>query len=748
MILCSMILALALSGAPAAVPAYTPRVGPALAPAPADLRYDFPVGDVLVYERIFDTENSLLERPDVSYTVQEKWLIKAAVVDRNGSSVGLAIQANRTALRINGRAGLERAVGSDDAANILALYERAETVSVRYETVDEFGRSLNRSYSLQDAASFVAASMQSLFSLPAQPVWEGWSATSSGEQPMDIVYEGLRQEGGAARHVFSGHHPAGWALMSVDRDLSLPAKLEYAADYGGANERRREHVSIRLTAVQKDAYRLWDGDPAVERALVLGALARSGLVCRAAIIKRFLDGSDVQKQNLAAAYCAQRGIPDGLDMTRYLYAKNPIVRFNAAKAIYRFGGNAKPLIMKMRDYDPYVARRAASFFHAGTDVLPPDRKFPFWVLQNWLYNGGDLPDIFQEDPEYLRDLVRFLKPPNDAVGGCYRSFLPGVPADFRHPYYVSLPEDYDPAETYPTLIYLGMGDGRGDYAFQSVYNGLREAGALSRFILVVPQADGKWWDRDVEPVVNGVLAAVLKTLSVDTNQLFLAGSSNGGMGTIYFGTRLPDRFAGLASNMGYPVVDRRFLEQPQNLEVLQNLSHATVFLSHGSRDDTVTPQGDRDTADLLHKADGSVVLREWPRKRHNIDIREVIDDILEVFASGRRNPYPRRIDFVLADPAYSRCFWVDAEGAPAGAEVHARVTDNTIDVRAVGVSRLRLYLDEKLVDLARDVVVRVNGRESFRGRVHATADDMLFSLAKTADAQAVYSAYLEVGVQQ
>ncbi len=713
------------------------------------MRYDFPVGDVLVYERIFDTENSLLERPDVSYTVQEKWLIKAAVVDRDGSSVGLAIQANRTALRINGRAGLERAVGGDDAANILALYERAETVSVRYETVDEFGRSLNRSYSLQDAASFVAASMQSLFSLPAQPVWEGWSATSSGEQPMDIVYEGLRQEGGAARHVFSGRHPAGWALMSVDRDLSLPAKLEYAADYGGANERRREHVSIRLTSVQKDAYRLWDRDPAVERALVLGALARSGLVCRAAIIKRFLDGSDVQKQNLAAAYCAQRGIPDGLDMTRYLYAKNPIVRFNAAKAIYRFGGNAKPLIMKMRDYDPYVARRAAGFFHAGTDVLPPDRTFAFWVLQNWLYNGGDLPDIFQEDPDYLRDLVRFLKPANDAVGGCYRSFLArragGLPSSL-----LRLPaRRLRSRRNLPDARLSGHGRRPGGPT--------PSRPCTTACARPAPCPASSWWCR--RRTASGGMrtwsrsstacsAAVLKTLSVDTNQLYLAGSSNGGMGTIYFGTRLPDRFAGLASNMGYPVVDRRFLEQPQNLEVLQNLSHASVFLSHGSRDDTVTPQGDRETADLLRKADGSVVLREWPRKRHNIDIREVIDDILEVFASGRRNPYPRRIDFVLTDPAYSRCFWVDAEGAPAGAEVHARVTDNTIDVQAVGVGRLRLYLDEKLVDLARDVVVRVNGRESFRGRVHPTADDMLFSLAKTADAQAVYSAYLEVGVQQ
>jgi hypothetical protein len=241
-----------------------------------------------------------------------------------------------------------------------------------------------------------------------------------------------------------------------------------------------------------------------------------------------------------------------------------------------------------------------------------------------------------------------------------------------------------------------------------------------------------------------VLTAALKTLSVDTNQVFLAGSSNGGMGTIYFGTRLPDRFAGLAANMGYPVVDRRFLDQPQNLEVLQNLTNARVFLSHGEQDDQVTPEGDRRTADILRQADGQVTQRVMPGRKHNIDIREVIAEILDVFASGRRNAYPRRIDFVLADAAYPRCFWIEAEGAPAGAEIHAAVTGNTIDVRTVAVSRIRLYLDEKLVDLTQDVVVRVNGREAYRGLVKPSADDLLFSLAMTADAQAAYGACLEI----
>ncbi|MDD8026080.1 MAG: hypothetical protein PHI34_06180 [Acidobacteriota bacterium] len=737
----SAILILILSGAAAAGP---PAKASLKGPAPADLRYAYPVGDVLAYQEILDTENSPLDHPDVSYTVREEWLIKKAVVERNGSTVGLAVQANRIKMRVTGRAALVAALGENGAANVLALYERAEPVSVRYLLVDDMGRKLNRSYSLEEATSFVAGSMGVLFRLPFQSVGEGWRTTLPGDLSLDVAYEGVREENGAACHVFSAKHRAGWALMAIDRDLGVPGRFEYAATYAGAGESRREHVVMRLLGIQHDAWRAWDKDPTVDRALVLGATAASGLTCRASIIKRFLNGKDEQKQNLAAAYCARRGVPDGLDMKRYLHVRNPIVRFNAAKAIYKFGGDARPLISKIRDHDPYISRRATEYLTSNSDILPPDRRFLYWVLQNWLYDGGEIPDVLLEDVESLRDLIRFLKPANDLVAGCYRFDLPGDPPDSRHPYYVALPDDYDPAESYPMLIYLGMGDGRGDYAFQAVYNGLRQAGGLSRFILLVPQANGKWWDEDVEPVLNRVLTSALKTLSVDTNQVFLAGSSNGGMGTIYFGTRLPDRFAGLAVNMGYPIVDRRFLDQPQDLDVLRNMKSARVFLAHGGSDDWVTPEGDQKVADILRQADGQVVQRVMQDRKHDIDIHEVIDEILKVFEPAQRDPYPRRIDFVLPDVAYARCFWIEAVGAKAGDKIQAEIKDNTVEILTGMEGRLRLYLDEKLVDMAKDVVVRVNGREVFRGPIKPTVEDLLFTLAKTLDVQAAYGACLEV----
>ena len=721
------------------------RVRAASTPAPAGLKYSFPVGDILVYSRVFDTENRPVASPDAVYSIHEEWLIEAAVVQRAGGTAGLAVQSTRTALKVAGRRALERAVGGDDADNLLAPYEHAETKSVRYQLIDELGRTLNNSFSIQDAVSFVVSSMKEIFNLPSQPVWEGWSAMTEGETPLDVVYEGLKGGGADIRHVFRGQNPSGQVRMEIAGDLAVPVRFEYAAEYEAAGERRRERNAVVFRGLKKNAWTNWDADPYADRALVLGAIARSGLSCRRGIIKAFLDGGDEQKQNLAAAYCALRGIPDGLDMRRYLGARNPLVRFNAAKALFKFSGDARPLIAKMRDPELFIRRRAAAFFSRSTDVLPPDKRPMLWALQSWMYEGGDLPDEFRADEEELHDLLRFLKPPNEAVGGCYREFLSGSGPDDRHPYYLSMPADYDPSETYPMIVYLGMGDGRGDYAFQSIYNGLCAAGALSRFILLVPQAHGKWWDESVEPIVTRVLDAALKTLSVDTNQVYLAGSSNGAMGTIYFGTRLPDRFAALGANMGYPVVDRRFLEEPQNLDILQNLNNAKVFLSHGAADQHVTPEGDRTAAEILRKADGQVILRELAGKKHNIDIREVIGGMLDVFESERRNPYPRRIDFVMSDPAYPRCFWIEVEAASAPVpQVHALVRGNSVEVRTDGVARLRIYLDEGLLDLSKEVVAVVNGREAFRGIVRASSNNLLLSLRKTEDAQEVFGASIEV----
>ena len=293
-----------------------------------------------------------------------------------------------------------------------------------------------------------------------------------------------------------------------------------------------------------------------------------------------------------------------------------------------------------------------------------------------------------------------------------------------------------------------MGDGRGDYALNAVVTGLRKAGRLSRYILLVPQAHGLWWEPNAEGPLNRVLRSVFHSLSVDTNQVYLGGSSNGGMGTMFYGTHLPDRFAALASNMGYPVVERDFLTKPLlNLDLLKNLFNTKVFLSHGGDDDQVTPEGDRSAYALLKKGPLAATYVELPGKGHDIPIADVLDRALAVFDSRQRDPFPKRIDFVMNEPAYASCYWIEVEDYSAlPAQVTARIQGNLVDVISSGVRQMKLSLDDNLIDLTRPVTVRVNAKEIFQGMLRTTAQSLLWSAKDRMDAQLGYGVTLDLDI--
>jgi hypothetical protein len=675
-----------------------------------------------------------------------EWQVKIYVLAQDQDSTSLAVQYNLRSADISHRANLERLVGKDKAREILEIYDNLAPALVHFLKIDEFGNARSESYNLNTASSSIYSFMTRIARLPGLPLETGASFLSQEEEALDITYQGEQKEARGGAYRFSARHPSGQALLTVNKDLGIPDRLEYTASYIAENQLRREGYSLVFR--EKRNIR-WPGllqDPLVNKALVLGSLVRPELACGKDVIKDFLDSADPERQNLGAAYCGLRGIPEGLDLRPYLKAANPIVRFNAAKAYLKFRAEAGPLRNLTLDPDPYVRRRAVNFFEHSTYMIPAPIQSLYLAVQKWLYADGPLPATAENREDDIRQVLQFIKPANAGLPGFSKNFLDS-PEDLQHPYYLYLPEDYDPAEVYPAFVYLGMGDGRGDYALNAVVTGLRKAGRLSRYILLVPQAHGLWWDRNAEGPLNRVLMTVLHSVSVDTNQIYLAGSSNGGMGTMFYGTHLPDRFAALASNMGYPVVERDFLTKPQNLDLLKNLFNAKVFLSHGGDDDQVTPEGDRSAYALLKKGPLAATYVEIPGKSHDIPIADVLARVLAVFDSRQRNPFPKRIDFVMNEPTYASCYWIEVEDYSAlPAQVTARIQGNTVEVQTGGVRQMKISLDDNLVDLTKPVIVRVNAKEIFHGMLHASVQRLLWSAKERMDAQLGYGVTLDLDI--
>ncbi len=715
-------------------------------PRIAPIQYQFHMGDLLTYGQVLESENSLQDNPQASYHVRLEWQIKMYVLATEPAATWLAVQYNLKNANVSNRAAFERLVGKDEARELLEIYDNLDPELVRIMKLDSLGANQSESYDLTMASSSIYSFMSRIRRLPSVPFEAGDSFLAREEDALNIVYQGEQAGPRGTDYLFTAEHPSGHVLLAISKELGIGDRLEYSASYIAENQARREGYSFVLREKRNIPWPGLLANPLVNKALVQGTLVRTDLSCDRGVIKSFLDSADPARQNLGAAYCGLRGAPDGLDLAPYLTASNPIVRFNVAKAFLKYQADAGPMRRLTLDSDVYVRRRAVNFFERSTYMIPGSIQPLYLAVQRWLYGDGPMPSVRTDQDDDIRRVLQFIKPANALAPGYSKNFL-DAPKDPEHPFYLYLPEDYDPAEVYPVFVYLGMGDGRGDYALSAVVTGLKKAGRLSRYVLLVPQAHGLWWEPSAEGPLNRILLAMLHSVSADTNQIYLGGSSNGGMGTMFYGTHLPDRFAALASNMGYPVVERDFLTKPLSLDLLKNLFNAKVFLSHGLDDDYVTPEGDRSAYALLKKNPLPTIYLELPGKGHDIPVADVLARALAVFESSRRDPFPRRIDFTMNEPAYAACYWIEIEDYSAlPARVMARILGNTVELDTVGVRQMRLALDDNLIDLSKQVVVRVNGKELFHGSLHASAQGLLWSAKERMDAQLGYGVALDLDV--
>ncbi len=703
---------------------------------PVSIRYNLEPGQVMTYLQNLDFQITLVDNPAAKFRVSLVWLVKTAVTSREGDRTNLVTQYNLKSKDIYGKKELEAILGQEEARNILLPYEQASPVYIWNFSTNDRGKILDGSYNFIQSFSFVNNSISQIFELPEGQLENGQVYEVEGEAGVKVNFLGETSRPPYDLYYFTGLHPAGLIIYLINKQLGVPDKLEYTVHYSAAGQNREEKFSLLLAGVQKNQLTELYKDPEIKVAVLKAALTDNNLPISTDLVQELLESKDTELEILAASACALRGLPPGLNLKPYLKTKKPEVRFNLAKALYLYGGDSGPMQELLTSSDSYLKDRAQAFLHKSNYVLADEDRQLYSTLRDWFYNSGqEIPPELKNLPvEKLRHLVSFLKPDGQRQNGFFKFFLSDSDEDRKRPYYLYLPDDYDPAENFPLIIYLGMGEGRGDLSLLSFYNALKLDNHLSRYILLVPQAFGRWWDKEVETAVKRTWRQVFNSYSLDTNRIYLAGSSNGGIGTIYYATSFPDRLAALAENMGFPMLKPNNFDLNSDLSKLGNLLNSEVLMTHGLADDNITPEGDKKAYDYLKKNDIEVYFKTFKEKKHNIDPADIIHLITGIFDRSVRNPFPARIKMILTDPPYLQSYWIkvtDYESLPA--EVEAEVKHNDINLVTKNIKGLRLYLDETLIDLTQPVKIIINGQTGFQGWLEPSPDSLFLSLREKDD---------------
>ncbi len=291
----------------------------------------------------------------------------------------------------------------------------------------------------------------------------------------------------------------------------------------------------------------------------------------------------------------------------------------------------------------------------------------------------------------------------------------------------------------------GAGSGDAGSAASALGGAISSLGIRGVYPEVLVKTEYGWTDPpDTERwIIEALLPAAIRTWKVDANRVYVTGHSMGGYGTWTYGSIHADRFAGGAAFAGAPTIYWEKGQKDKRAEAvvegyLPNLYNFPLFV-YQSLDDANVPAAANVHACArlkeLHESDPQgweFVYEEVDGRGHAFPEKGPKPG-LEWMAEHVRNPRPVKIRWQPVREWKKRFYWLHWETPWLLSEVVA-VLDrerNAIDItvekprsatpqrteteRESFVSTLRVSLDERLVDMTREVVVTVDGVERFRG---------------------------------
>jgi predicted peptidase len=180
----------------------------------------------------------------------------------------------------------------------------------------------------------------------------------------------------------------------------------------------------------------------------------------------------------------------------------------------------------------------------------------------------------------------------------------------QRPYVVYVPRTYDPAKTWPLVVFLhGRGE-RGDDGLQQTAIGIGQAIRLhpERFPCIVVMAQcpesGHW-----DAAVNGITVSMEQTIaeySIDPARITLTGLSMGGYGTWMYGAARAEQFAALM-----PICGGGDTGDAPALATLP------IWAFHGDADDVVNVEESRAMVTAVKEAGGKIKYTEYPGVGHD-----------------------------------------------------------------------------------------------------------------------------------
>ena len=252
--------------------------------------------------------------------------------------------------------------------------------------------------------------------------------------------------------------------------------------------------------------------------------------------------------------------------------------------------------------------------------------------------------------------------------------------DLTRSYRLHLPDAYDPAlGVYPVVLVLHGGFGDSEKIEQT--SGMSEKADQEGFIAVYPDGTGKlnemyaWnagfccgnaYKKYVDDVgfIYALISELINNYNIDSEKIYIAGFSNGGMMTYRLGAELSDLIASIAVVSG--AGGGKFTENSDLYLMPEPNDTVSVIHFHGMEDDIVPYEGSLPARPVSGEAYSYISVNESiaPWIQYNGCITDAKEEIIadgnitvETYSGGRNNT--EVVLYTILDGTHS---WPDSQG--------------------------------------------------------------------------------------
>lgn len=271
----------------------------------------------------------------------------------------------------------------------------------------------------------------------------------------------------------------------------------------------------------------------------------------------------------------------------------------------------------------------------------------------------------------------------------------------------------------------GVGSGDANNSASAMTGAASKLGWVAIFPEVLEKTERGWTDSGTEEWVIDLVDAALRTWDIDPDHVYFAGHSMGGYGSWALGAHHADRVAALAPSAGAPspIYNRDDTINSIEKGIVLNLRNVPMVVYQSIDDPQVPPDANqaavKDVDKAKKKYGGYEQFTYWEvnGRGHGFPEGGMLA-LLEKIADFKRQPIQ---DKMVWQPVLkwkrqnSYLYWREPQVGRV-LIVERRADTNTIafDTRA-DLSTMEVLLDERVVDMEKEVIILVNGKETNRG---------------------------------